>query len=84
MTPNEINFIKQITETLEKKNDKLIELSVKESQLKLVEVRDEWNKKYLKLLDKYDTMCKALRDKGYITDEVRKAIEEEFGPFVNK
>lgn len=74
MQQNEVNLVKTFVELLEQKNEKIVELSIVEYQNKINEVREEWNKKYGELENKYDFICHSLKKNGFISDEVKDLI----------
>jgi pyruvate-formate lyase len=81
MTPNEINFVKNLIDSIENKNDQIIKFSTQEAFNKIDEVRENWLAKYEALqeeldqaIEKYNHLVYRLKRDGFICDEIRKEI----------
>ena len=77
MTTEELDFIDNVIDRLEKKNERISSLLDSEKQLQLIEQRDKWHSLYKEVEGKLNFVVRSLKEKGYITDEVKALIEQE-------
>ena len=78
MTPNEINFIKELLSKIEEKNEKISELQSSDHELQIIKIQNN----FMDLLKKEQTshaftagqleeLVSSLRKEGYINAEMR-------------
>jgi hypothetical protein len=71
MTPNEISLVKYFVDTLEKKNERVTELSILEYQKKIQKINKNWLERHNNLLSDFEELVESLKKHGFINQEMR-------------